>query len=179
MKFYICSCFLAQVWLFCLLQCFDAETGGVTFHIFWNYYIPSWIPHLQSHKRVFVERALPRQSSTTAHVFRLGLTLRPTPVFQFWNWWGKFFCSIWKYYIPSCIPHLQSHKRVFVERALPRQSSTTAHVFRLGLTLLPTTMFCWCHWWEKVSKHMKLLHPLLHSPLADPQTNLYRESSAT
>jgi hypothetical protein len=37
---------------------------------------------LQSHKRVFVEKALPRQSSTTAHVFRLGLTLRPTPVFQ-------------------------------------------------------------------------------------------------
>jgi len=88
-KFYICSCFLAQVWLLCLLQCFDAETGGVNFHIVWNYYIPSWIPHLQSHKRVFVERALPRQSSTTAHVFRLGLTLRPTPVFPCWNWWAK------------------------------------------------------------------------------------------
>ena len=88
-KFYICSCFLAQVWLFCLLQCFDAETGGVTFHIVWNYYIPSCIPHLQSHKRVFVERALPRQSLTTAHVFRLGLTLRPTPVFQCWNGWDK------------------------------------------------------------------------------------------
>jgi hypothetical protein len=40
-------------------------------------------------------------------------------------------------------------------------------------------MFYWCHWWEKVSKHMKLIHLLLHSPLADPQTNLYRESSVS
>jgi len=118
-KFYICSCFLAQIWLFCLLQCFDAETGERKFQ------------------------------------------------------------SIWNYYIPSCIPTLQSHKRIFVERALPHWSLTTANIFRPSLTLLPTTMFCWCHWWEKVSKHMKLLHPLLHSPLADPQTNLNRESSAT
>jgi len=43
--------------------------------------------------------------------------------------------------------------------------------FRLDLTLLPATMFCWCHWWEKFSKHVKLLPPLLHSP----QINLYRE----
>jgi len=48
-----------------------------------------------------------------------------------------------------------------------------------NLAFLPTTVFYWCHWWEKVSKHMKLLHPLLHSPLANPQTNLNRESSAT
>jgi len=47
---HICSCFLAQVWLFCLLQCFSAETGGINFHIVWNYYIPSCIPNLQSHK---------------------------------------------------------------------------------------------------------------------------------
>ena len=45
-KLYICSCFLAQVWLFCLLQFFDAETGRVSFHIVWNYYIPSCIPPL-------------------------------------------------------------------------------------------------------------------------------------
>jgi len=114
-KFYIYSCFLAQVWLFCLLQCFSAETDETKF------------------------------------------------------------CSVWKYCIPSCMPHWQIHKQISTERALQCWSSMTAHVFRPGLTLRPTTMFCWCHWWKKVSKHMKLLHPLLHSPLADPQTNLYRE----
>ena len=77
-------------------------------------------------------------------------------------------CSICNLQIPSCIPNLQSHKWIFVERALPHWSLTTANIFRPGLTLLPTTMFCWCHWWEKVPKHMKLLHPLLHFPLADP-----------
>jgi len=30
-KFYICSCFLAQVWLFCLLQCFGAEIDETNF----------------------------------------------------------------------------------------------------------------------------------------------------
>jgi len=31
LKFYICSCFSYQVWLFYLLQCFSTETGGVNF----------------------------------------------------------------------------------------------------------------------------------------------------
>jgi hypothetical protein len=88
-KFNICSCVSNQVWLFCLLQCFGDETDGVNFHSVWNYYIPSCILHLQSHKWIFVERDLPRWSSTTAHVFRPGLTLLPTPVFRFWNWWDK------------------------------------------------------------------------------------------
>jgi hypothetical protein len=89
------------------------------------------------------------------------------------------FYRIWNYYISSCIPHLQCHKWIFIERALPYWSSTSAHVFRLGLTFLPITLFrCW-NWWGKFSYHLKLLHPLLYSPLAEPQTDLCRESSAT
>jgi hypothetical protein len=81
--------YLDRVWLFNLLQCFASATGGRKFCSVWKCCIPSCISHLQSHKRVFVERALPRQSSMTAHVFRLGLTFRPTAVFRCWNWWDK------------------------------------------------------------------------------------------
>ena len=37
--------FSDQVLLFCLLQCFDAETDRGKFHSIWNYYIPSCIPN--------------------------------------------------------------------------------------------------------------------------------------
>jgi hypothetical protein len=128
MKFYICSYFLAQVWLFGLLQCFNAEIDEPKFCSVSNYCIPSCIPHLQSHKQIFVERALPRQSSMTTHVFRLGLTLLPTTMFC-WCHWGRKFQSIWNYYIPSCIHNLHSHKQIFVERALPHWSSASNHGF--------------------------------------------------
>jgi hypothetical protein len=92
---------------------------------------------------------------------------------------GKTFYRIWNYYISSCIPHLQSHKQIFVERALPYWSSTSTHVFRPGLTFLPITLFqCW-NWWGKFSYHLKLLHPLLYFPPVEPQTDLCRESTAT
>ena len=66
----------------------------------------------------------------------------------------------------------------FIERALSYWSSMSAHVFGLGLTLLPITLFqCW-NWWE-FSYRLKILHPLLYSPPIEPQTNLYRESFAT
>jgi hypothetical protein len=48
-----------------------------------------------------------------------------------------------------------------------------------SLAFLPTTVFrCW-NWWGNFSHCLELLHPLLHSPLAEPQTGFYRESSAT
>jgi hypothetical protein len=61
LMFYVCSYFLAQVWLFCLLQCFSAETDMGKFHSIWNYYIPSCIPHWQIHKHISTERALSRE----------------------------------------------------------------------------------------------------------------------
>jgi hypothetical protein len=34
-----------------------------------------------------------------------------------------------EFYIPSCIPHWQIHKQISIERALPRSSSVSNHVF--------------------------------------------------
>ena len=48
-----------------------------------------------------------------------------------------------------------------------------------NLAFLHTTVFQCGNWWHKFSHYLKLLHPLLHSPLAEPQTSFYRESSAT
>jgi hypothetical protein len=110
-----------------------------------------------------------------------GLAFQPTTVSLYWNWWRKF-----SYLLKLLYPLLHS-PLAEPQTGFYRESSGMSKFddcscfffFKPGLTLLPTTMFCWCHWWEKVSKHMKLLHPLLHSPLANPQINLYRESSAT
>jgi len=37
-----------------------------------------------------------------------------------------------------------------------------------SLAFLPTTVFQCGNWWHKFSHCLKLLHPLLHSPLAEP-----------
>jgi len=77
------------------------------------------------------------------------LAFLPTTVFQCGNWWHKFSYRL-KLLHPLMHFHLQSHKQISVERALPRWSSMSAHVFRLGLTLRPTPVFqCW-NWWAKV-----------------------------
>jgi hypothetical protein len=48
-----------------------------------------------------------------------------------------------------------------------------------NLAFLPTTVFrCW-NWWGNFSHCLELLHPLLHSPLAELQTGFCGESSAT
>jgi hypothetical protein len=46
-----------------------------------------------------------------------------------------------------------------------------------GLVFQPTTVSSYWNWWRKFSYLLKLLYPLLHSPLAEPQTGFYRESS--
>jgi len=48
-----------------------------------------------------------------------------------------------------------------------------------GIAFQPTTVSSYWNWWCKFSYLLKLLHPLLHSPLAEPQTGFYKESSAT
>jgi hypothetical protein len=88
---------------------------------------------------------------------------------------GENFCNIWKYYIPSCIPNLQSHKLIFVERALPHWSLMTANIFRPGLTLLPTTMFCWCHWWESFKAYETTTPPLTFPIGKSTNKSLQRE----
>jgi hypothetical protein len=48
-----------------------------------------------------------------------------------------------------------------------------------NLAFLHTTVFQCGNWWHKFSHCLKLLHPLLHSPLAELQTGFCGESSAT
>jgi len=81
---------------------------------------------------------------------------------------GEKFCSIWKYYIPFCIPNWQIHKEISTERALQRRSSESNHGFfrffflilccwteielTVGVTSKKANAQCteasiiWCHW---------------------------------
>ena len=70
LKFQSSSCCLVQVCLFSLLLYFNADTGVRKLQMIWNYYIPSWISHLQIHKQISTERALPHRSLMSAHVYQ-------------------------------------------------------------------------------------------------------------
>jgi hypothetical protein len=145
----------------------------------WNSFVSSSIPHWQCSKQTPVEGALLCWSFNLLSIFQPRSVSFP------------YFCIFkltlmrenyrWSETTASLLGFSTCRAtNIFLQRELCHGEVLYLLLFSSSsLAFLPTTMFCWCHWWEKVSKHMKLLHPLLHSPLADPQTNRYRESSAT
>jgi hypothetical protein len=70
LKFQSSSCCLVQVCLFFLFLRCNADTGRGKLWTIWNHCIPSWVSHLQTHKQISAEKALPRWSLMSTHVFQ-------------------------------------------------------------------------------------------------------------
>ena len=145
----------------------------------WNSFVSSSIPHWQCSKQTPVEGALLCWSFNLLSIFQPRSVSFPyfrvlmlTPVGETCRW----------YETTSFLLGLSTCRATnrFLRRELCHGEVLYLLLFSSsGLAFLPTIVFrCW-KWWGKFSYHLKHLHPLLHYPLADPQTNLYRESSAT
>jgi len=71
LKFQSSSRCLVQVCLFSLFLRCNADTGRGKLWTIWNHCIPSWVSHLQTHKQISAEKALPRWSLMSTHVFQI------------------------------------------------------------------------------------------------------------
>ena len=145
----------------------------------WNSFVSSSIPHWQCSKQTPVEGALLCWSFNLLSIFQPRFVSFPffcifklTPMRENYRW-SETTASLLGF--STC----RATNR-FLQRELCHGEVLYLLLFSSSsLAFLPTTVFrCW-NWWGNFSHCLELLHPLLNSPLADPQTNIYRESSAT
>jgi len=145
----------------------------------WNSFVSSSIPHWQCSKQTPVEGALLCWSFNLLPIFQPRSVSFPyfrvlmlTLVGETYRWsettsflLGFSTCRFINRFLPRELCYIEVW-------CLPLFSSS-------GLAFLPTTVFqCW-NWWHKFSCRLKLLHPLLHSQLAEATNGFFRESSAT
>jgi hypothetical protein len=148
-------------------------------HWIWNSFVSSSIPHWQCSKQTPVEGALLCWSFNLLSIFQPRSVSFPyfcifklTLMRENYRW-SETTASLLGF--STC----RSTNR-FLQRELCHDEVLYLLLFSSSnLAFLHTTVFQCGNWWHKFSHCLKLLHPLLHSPLAELQTGFCGESSAT
>jgi hypothetical protein len=134
----------------------------------WHSFVSSSIPHWQCSKQTPVEGALLCWSFNLLPIFQPRSVSFPhfrvlmlTLVGETY-WWSE------------TTSFLLGFSPCRATNRFPRRELCHGEVLYLllfsssGLAFLPTTVFQCGNWWHKFSHCLKLLHPLLHSQLAEP-----------
>jgi len=163
-KFYICSCFLAQVWLFCLLQCFNAEIGGINFHAVWNYYIPSCIPNLQKPQTGFCRESSATSKFDDCSCFQTRSDSSAYSSVSVLKLMRQSFVAYENTASPLACPTGRSPNKSLQRELCNVEVWCMFMFFRSGLALQPTMVsLCW-NWWEIFF----IAYATYKSPLAFP-----------
>jgi hypothetical protein len=145
----------------------------------WNFFVSSSTPHWQCNKQTPVEGALLCWSFNLLPIFQPRFVSFPYFRVLMLTLVGE---TCRRYETTSFLLGFSTGRATnrFLWRELCHGEVLYLLLFSSScMAFLPTTVFhCW-NWWHKFSHCLELLHPFLNSPLAEPQTDFCRESSAT